>query len=478
MSSERLQQISGPDYSTYHSVFEYRYGSSEMRSLWSEEHLWETRRKVWLAVATVQNRYGLVTDEQLADLSSHIADLDIGRIFELERNVTKHDVVAAIREYAEKAPIGGEVLHQGLTSEDVLSNAEIIITKEAIGIIKGKLGSLLNSFADRIEERKNQVCMGWTHIQAAEPTTVGYRLARYAQDFLFDYEDLELLENNLKGKGIKGAVGTSASIKELLDGKDVSPRKIEEEVMAELGLEAVLISGQTYPRKILYRTISVLAGVAQSAKNFATDVMLLQSSAIAEWAEPSGKKQVGSSAMPHKRNPINDENIASLARSLSGNLVEAWMTAADVFLERTLQDSAGKRSFLPESFLAIDEILTRMQKVVKGLEIHDKVIKRNMEQFGPFAALELVLAQAGKYGMDRQLLHEILREHAILAQQSVWRGEQNMLASSVINDQRINLVIPREVLEQCFNKINTHIGDASERAQAMVDKIKDRIKSN
>lgn len=476
-----FREIDPSFWESYRSPFEYRYSSDAMRKIWSEENRWLLARDVEIAVAGVQRDAGIVTDEEYQDLVSHRNDMDVGTVLsrEFNRNDPRflgHDVAAFISEFADKAPIGGRILHQGMTSEDVLSNVEIMLMKESLEIVEDKLKNTLNSLAQRIEQHKDLVCLGYTHDQAAEPTTFGYRLARYAQDLLTDHQAIKFLNRELKGKGIKGAVGTSASFEHLLEGTDMSPREHEEKIMEKLGLESVIISGQTYPRKFTLMTISTLASIGQSCHQFAGDMKLLQASPFDEVAEPRGRNQVGSTAMPHKENPNSSEGIKALSRSLIGKVVEAWIDASEVTLERGLEDSAGKRSYLPESFLIVDEILQRTDRVVRGLVVRDTSIARNLKTFGPFMALELVLAQLSKKGADRQETHEFLRLKSQLAMDAVRRGEPNPLEQLTSSDGWVNQYLSREEISELFESVQDHIGDATERCEEMVQVIQEEIR--
>lgn len=461
-------------FDTYHSVFEYRYGSDGMRAVWSENNKWRQIRKIWVEAARVQNRIGLVSDEELADLEAHQDEIDVGRIYHLEREIG-HDVVAAITEFSEKAPIGGRILHQGMTSEDPLSNGEIMQSREALGIIETKLKSTLGGFAGKIEENKDLVCLGFTHLQAAEPTTVGYRLARYAQDLLLDLRFLRFVNEEVKGKGIKGAVGTSASFQELLEGIEISVEEHEAEIMRNLGIESVLVSDQTYPRKFNLLVAELLANIGQSLHRFALDVQILQSSPFDEWAEPRRRRQVGSSAMPHKANPIQTENIDSLTEELPGVVFSTWMTAAFQTLERTLRDSANKRRYLPEAFLIVDEALKRTERVVRGLVIRETSIGRNLRQFGPFVASEILLARLGRAGANRQEMHELLREHCGQALEAVRQGQTNPLETNILEDLHFTNYLCPEEIKECFQKVYAHIGNVPAVCERLVKEIRDEI---
>ena len=446
-------------FETYESVFTYRYGSPAMKRTWSRENFWLNVRDVWIAVAEVQQKAGIVTQEQVDDLKQHRDDLSVERIDELEKE-KGHDVAAAIAEYSEVAPIGGEIIHNGMTSEDALSNAEVRQIRDSFDILRPKLIGALEAFGPRIEENKDLTCVGWTHLQAAEPTTMGYRFAKYAQDLVQDLQIMDFMRSMIKTKGIKGAVGTSASFTEIFEGTEMTPAEQERIVMNTFGLDAATITDQTYPRKSGLITETILLHIGQSLHRFALDIQILQSSAIDEVSEPRRKGQIGSSAMPHKQNPIHSENIDSLTELLPGQTFSAWMTAAYVTLERTLRDSAGKRSSLPESFLIIDEALERTKRIVSGMVIHKNSIRTNMEKFGPFFATEIIMAKLVKAGMDRMEAHSILVEHAETAVEAKREGKPNPLKQLVLSDKRVtNFIKPKEVSE-AFKKAMTHTGDA------------------
>ncbi len=452
-----------------------RYGSPEMHHIWSDENRGLRNRDVWIAQATVQAGIGLATKEELADLIAHRDEIDIDVIDSRELNpddprYSGHDIVAAISQYADVAPIGARVLHQADTSEDLLSNVEIMLIDDAYSVVEKRLVAALSAFGPRIDELKDVACMGYTHLQAAEPITMGYRLARYAQDLVFDLKFTRFVHENLRSKGIKGPVGTSGSFDHLLAGTGMTPREHERQVIALLGApEPALIAGQTYPRKTTLGTLINLGFIAQSTYSFGNDVKLLQSSPFSEVSEPRRANDSSSSSMMHKRNPRHVENIKSLSRSIAGKMVEAWMGAADVTLERGLEDSAGKRSYLPEAFLAIDEVLMRTERVAKGLVIREVGLRRNLNQFGPFTALELVLAEISKRGGHRQEADKLLRVHAGKSIEAVESGEHNPLLSLVSADPYINTYLSPDETEELFESVPKHIGDASERCTEFLE---------
>jgi adenylosuccinate lyase len=478
MTPENIERKVPPTFKagfeTYLSPFTFRYGSDSMRKTWSQQRFWGNVRKIWVTAAEVQAEAGLVSKEQLDDLKAHQGDLSVEEIFRLERDPkdgTGHDVAAAIKEYSEVAPLGGEKLHQGFTSEDVLSNAEIMQIHESFDILKPKLVGTLRAFGKQIKTHKDLACIGTTHLQVAEPTTMGYRFAKYAQDLLADLELLDYVKGTIKGKGIKGAVGTSASFEELLGGTGMTSEEHENKIMEKLGIDPVQISDQTYPRKFLFSTEGVLTQIAQTLHHFFLNIQVLQSSFIDEVSEPRRKGQIGSSAMPHKQNPINSENICSLTEDMPGKLLSAWITAAFVTGERTLRDSAGKRSWLPESFLIIDEVLTRAEKVINGLEVHKNSVKTNLNKFAPYSVTEIILTKLCNAGMDRKEGHEILLSNAEKAISSVRSGEPNPMKNLVMNDARVTSLLGKEEVESSFNEILNHIGDASKKCGSFLTKL-------
>lgn len=456
-------------FETYLSTFTYRYGSPEMRSVWSQQRFWGNVRDVWLAVAEVQAEAGLVNQEQLDDLRSGQRNLSVERIFELERQ-TGHDVAGAIAEYSEASALGGEILHQGMTSEDVLSNAEIRQVHDGIDILRPKVVGVLEAFGEKIDRYKGLVCVGWTHLQAAEPTTVGYRFAKYGQDVLMDLQFLDYTKAVVKGKGIKGAVGTSASFDEILAETGLTPEEHERRIMQKLGIDYPLITDQTYPRKYLLNTAMALASIGQSLHRFGMDVQLLQSSSIDEVSEPRRRGQVGSSAMPHKKNPILSENICALTEEMAGMLVSGWTVPSFVTLERTLRDSAGKRRWLPEGFLIADEALMRAERIVRGLQIHESSIRTNLNKFGPYMVTEIILAKLSTSGMDRKLGHEILVAHAEQAVDEVRSGNPNPMKRLILEDSRITDLVPPTEIEQAFENVMQHVGDAPKRCTNFLEK--------
>ena len=448
---------------TYLSPYTWRYGSPEMRRVWSELHRRRLWRRVWVALAEAEQSAGLVTAEQVADLKAHAEEIDLPRALAIEAEI-HHDLMAEVRTYAEQCPAGGGIIHLGATSMDIEDNAEALRMREALDLLLSKLAALLSAFADQIERWADAPTMAFTHLQPAEPTTVGYRLAQYAQDVLHDYQDIRRVRGEVRGKGLKGAVGSSASYAELLSGTGVSPSELEARVLRSLDLEAFPVATQIYPRKQDYVVLSALAGLAQSLYKFAFDLRFLQSPPIGEWAEPFGRAQVGSSAMPFKRNPIHAENVDSLARLLAALPRVAWDNAAHSLLERTLDDSANRRTILPEGFLIADELIARSTRLVAGLHVDRDAADRLLNAYGPFAATERLLMALARRGADRQAVHEIIREHAMAAWAVVQAGGANPLIGALCADARLSHYATAEEMRGWLDA-SGYVGDAPDRAR-------------
>ncbi len=354
------------DYETYASPFSWRYGSAALRALFSEKARRRLWRAVWVALAEAQSAQGLIEEVEVADLRAHANEIDIEAAAQIEREI-HHDLMAEIRVFAQQAQRGGGKLHLGATSMDVEDTVETYRLRLALSHVGENLYALLGVFCAQIRRYADFVCMAYTHLQPAEPTTLGYRLAAYAQDLLVDNENLRFVFDNLTAKGLRGAVGTAASYERLVQSTGRSG-EIEAYVLDRFGLLAREISTQTYPRKLDYLLLSALAGLGASLSKFAADVRMLGSPGFGEVAEPFARDQVGSSSMPFKQNPILCERIGSLARLLPGYADVAWQNAATNFLERTLDDSANRRVVLPEALLCADEIVTLARTVIEGLQ--------------------------------------------------------------------------------------------------------------
>ena len=460
------------DFTSYQSPFSWRYGSAEMRALWGEQNKRLIWRGLWTALAETQVDWQLVTPEQAADLKAHLTDVDVAAaLAEEEKN--HHDLMAEVKVYAAQCKIGGGIIHLGATSMDIKDNAEVLQTAQSLDLVLAKLRSLLLVLADIVEQTAGLPVMALTHLQPAEPTTLGYRLANFAADLLSDYESLLRVRGELKGKGFKGAVGNAASYVMLYSGID-GYKRFEDQMSTKLGLPFFEAATQTYSRKQDYSVLCTLAGLASTAYKFAFDLRLLQSEFIGELGEPFGANQVGSSAMPFKRNPIECEKIDSLARAVSAAPQTAWNNYANSLLERTLDDSANRRTLFPESFLAVDEILTTLTKILTGLRLNEAIIKRNLRTFGPFAAVERVLMAAVKAGADRQEMHETLRTLSMAAWQEIQGGGENPLIELVMQEKAIAQYIPAAELQGLF-KVEDYTGIAESRSREIAAKVRSAV---
>ncbi len=459
------------DYDTYLSPFSWRYASPEMRMIWSEKNKRIIWRRLWVALAETQAEFGLVNSEQLEDLKEHMEKVDVERALEIEAEI-HHDLMAELKTFAEQAQQGGRILHLGATSMDIEDNADVLRSRAALRIVLDKLKGLLGIFAEKIDIWAELPLMAFTHLQPAEPSTLGYRLGLYAQDLLMDWEALSGVFTGLRGKGFRGAVGTSAAYAELLGDENLT--QFEESLSRRLDLSFFPLVSQVYPRKQDYQLVCALAGLGGSLYKFAFDLRFLQSPPIGEISEPFGKKQVGSSAMPFKRNPIQAEKIDSLGRALAQLPRVAWDNAAHSLLERTLDDSANRRFSIPEAFLICDELLNVTRRIMQDLNVHPEAIQRNLQHYGPFAAVERVLMALGKAGADRQEMHERLREHALTAWAAIQDGQANPLLELIERDAEIARYLPVERVRTLMDA-SQHVGDASVRAKALTQSIRSAL---
>ena len=468
------------DHETFLSPLTWRYGSDDMRRIWSEGYKRLLWRRIWVALAAAQSEVGLVTPEQVADLEAHASDIDLARTFAIEAE-TRHDLVAELKAFAEQCPLGGGIIHLGATSMDVKDNAAVLQQRAALDLILDGLRALLSTLADQIEPWADHTCMAYTHLQPAEPTTTGYRLAQYGLDLLIDLEELQRVRHNLKGKGIKGATGTSASFCQLLASSPLETgeassqaRELEARAMERLGLEAFPVATQTYPRKQDWLLLNALAGLAGSLYKFAFDLRILQAQPFGEWSEPFGSKQVGSSAMPFKRNPIRAENMDSLARLVATLPRVAWDNAAHSLLERTLDDSGNLRLVVPQAFLICDELLQSARRILEGLVIREEMVAANLAVYGPFAATERLLMELVKAGADRQVMHELIRKHSLAAWDAVQQGEPNPLLERLATDSEVLAYLPGDQVRALMDATG-YVGDAPQRARRLARTIRETL---
>lgn len=460
------------DHSSYVSPLSWRYGSEEMKEIFSEVHKRKLLRRVWIALARAEEKAGVVSKEQVEELEAHKDDIDIEKATEIE-NVIHHDLMAEIKTYASQCPKAGGIIHLGATSMDALDNADAVRFTEALTLTLKRLDDLVDALSEKAEAYKNVPTMAFTHIQPAEITTIGYRLSQTLQDLLDDREQLVFVKKNIRGKGMKGAVGTAASYKELVAESSISSIELENMVMEELGIKAYDAATQIYSRKQDLRIIEALSSIACTLHKFSLDFRILQSPPIGEFSEPFGKMQVGSSAMPFKRNPINSEKIDSLSRIVENAYQSAWNNAATTVLERSLDDSANRRIFIPESFIALDEMLITEIKVVKGMGIHSTATERLMSNYGVFASTERVLMELGKKGADRQKMHEVIREESLKAWVCVQEGKENPLKKALLDNSELLSYLSKEEIEKALDA-SEYTGDAEKRTEMVLERARKR----
>lgn len=457
----------------FQSPFSWRYGSAEMRRIWSEVYKRQLWRRLWVALAEAQIPAGFVTPAQVAELQTHVDDVDMAQSHAIEAEI-HHDLMAEVRVFASQCPTAGGIIHLGATSMDIEDNADALRLRESLALIIGAMRKLLSTLSAQIEIYADTPCMAYTHIQPAEITTVGYRLSQYAQDLLVDFGELQRIHADIRGKGFTGAVGTSASYQELMAGTPLNLSDFQQRVMQSAEIEAFAVSTQTYPRKQDWRVLTALAGIASSLYKFSLDLRILQSPPFGEMAEPFGAKQVGSSAMPFKRNPINAEKICSLGRLVLSQVQVAWENASHSILERTLDDSANRRTMLPESFLAVDEMIAVATRIIKNLRIDEATIARNLAVYGRFSAVERVLMALGKAGANRQEMHEVLREHSLVAWSAISQGAANPLVDQLAQDEHLLKYLAADAIRQLMD-YSTYVGDAPLRAKQMAKQTLDAI---
>lgn len=396
------------DNNRYESPLSSRYASDEMQYIFSPNKKFSTWRRLWVALARAEMELGLpVTQEQVEELEAHVEDIDYEKAAEWERKL-RHDVMAHVHTYGELCPKAMPIIHLGATSCYVGDNTDVILMREALELIRGKVVRVLKHLAEFSGKYKALPTLGFTHFQAAQLVTVGKRATLWMNELLMDLEEVEYRLSTLKLLGSKGTTGTQASFLELFEGDHEKVKLLEEKIAREMGFtEVVPVSGQTYSRKQDYYVVSALAGIAQSASKFATDLRLLCH--LKEVEEPFEANQIGSSAMPYKRNPMRCERMCALARYVISDLGNPAVTAATQWFERTLDDSANKRLSVPEAFLATDAILNIWANVSAGLVVHPKVIERHVLEELPFMASENIMMDAVKRGGDRQAIHERIR---------------------------------------------------------------------
>jgi len=456
------------DYDKYVSPLSERYASREMQYLFSPDKKFRTWRRLWIALAETEKELGLnITGEQIEELKAHAEDINYDVAKAREKEV-RHDVMSHVYAYGVQCPLAKGIIHLGATSCYVGDNTDIIIMTEALRLVRGKLINVLAELAKFAESYKDMPTLAFTHFQPAQPTTVGKRATLWMMELKLDLEDLDYLIGSMRLLGSKGTTGTQASFLELFDGDHEKCRRLDARIAEKLGFVGCYpVSGQTYSRKVDSRVLSVLAGIAQSAHKFSNDIRLLQH--LKEVEEPFEKKQIGSSAMAYKRNPMRSERIASLANYVMSDMMNPMLVAATQWFERTLDDSANKRLSVPEGFLAVDGILDLYLNVVDGLVVYPKVIEKRLMSELPFMATENIMMDAVKAGGDRQELHERIRELSMEAGKNVKElGLDNNLLELIAADPAFNLTA--EELKNTMDP-SLYIGRAPKQVEEFLEEV-------
>lgn len=442
-----------------------RYSSDEMKRIFSADNKFSTWRKLWVALAESEQELGLdISDAQIAEMKAHLTDIDYDAARRYESEL-RHDVMAHVRTFGDACPTAKPIIHLGATSCYVGDNTDIIVMREGLLQVKRLLVNAIAAVGAFARRNRDAATLAYTHFQAAQPTTLGKRATLWAQDLIMDLEHLDFVLGSLKLLGCKGTTGTGASFLSLFDGDRDKVRELERKIAQKMGFDGVMaVSGQTYSRKVDYFVLSVLSGIAQSASKFAGDIRLL--SHLKEFDEPFESRQIGSSAMAYKRNPMRSERIASLARYVMVDTLNPAITAATQWLERTLDDSANRRISIPEAFLAIDGILSLQINVISGGTPYPRVMEKHLAEELPFMATENILMYCVKHGGDRQELHEAIRTHSVAVTKEIkLHGSPNNLLDRILADERFHLT--RAELDELLH-VRNFIGCAPEQTDAFL----------
>jgi len=456
----------------YISPFSTRYASEEMQYVFSNDFKFQTWRKLWVSLAKSEKKLGLdITDEQIAELEAHVTDINYD-VAEAREKVVRHDVMSHVYAYGQQCPKAAGIIHLGATSCYVGDNTDVIILKEASKIVLKKAAQVLNNLKAFALKYKDLPCLAYTHLQPAQLTTVGKRATLWMNELVMDIENLVFQMNSLKLLGQKGTTGTQASFMELFGGDEAKVKELERLIANDMGFEScVPVSGQTYSRKVDSYFLSVLSGIAQSAYKFSNDLRILQS--FEEMEEPFEKNQIGSSAMPYKRNPMRSERISSLARYVIVDSINPGLTAGTQWFERTLDDSANKRISVAEAFLAVDAILNIYINITSNLVVYENVIRRRVMEKLPFMATENIMMEAVKRGGNRQELHEAIRVHSQAAAYEVkMNGKPNDLIDRLVADPMFGL--KKEEMEKELDPAK-YTGRAPSQVVEFVENVVDPI---
>lgn len=456
------------DYSTYESPFCTRYASKEMQYIFSADKKFSTWRRLWVALARGEMKLGLpVTQEQVDELEAHINDINY-EVAEEREKLVRHDVMSHVYAYGQQCPKAKGIIHLGATSCYVGDNTDVIIMRDALLLVKKKLLNVINNLAGFAQQHKDQPCLAYTHLQPAQLTTVGKRATLWINELMMDLEEVEYRISKLKLLGQKGTTGTQASFVELFGGDSKKIKALEKSIANEMGFEeCVPVSGQTYSRKVDSMVLNVLGGIAESCSKFSNDLRILAN--FKEMEEPFEKNQIGSSAMPYKRNPMRAERITSLARYVMIDTLNPAFTAGTQWFERTLDDSANKRISVAEGFLGVDAILNIMINITSGLVVYPKVIEQRVMRELPFMATENIMMRAVEKGGDRQVLHEALRQHSIAAAKVVKEeGGENDLVKRIAADPLF--MITEEEIMSVLKPAN-YTGRAPEQVEEFLNEV-------
>jgi len=445
-----------------------------MQELFSERFKFTTWRRCWVALAEAQHELGLklVTREMVDELKAHVEDIDFDMAAQKEKEI-RHDVMAHVYTYGRQCPKAEAIIHLGATSQFVVCHTDLIIQKQALRLVKKSLVNVIANLAVFCRKYNDMATLGFTHYQPAQPTTVGKRNTLYIQDLLMDLDYIEHLEHQVKARGAKGTVGTQATFLELFDNDHAKVRELDRLVAAKLGFtEVFAVTGQTYPRKLDMKTAETLAGLGASAHKFAVDLRLLSNLKVQE--EPFAQKQVGSSAMAYKRNPMRSERMTGLARKLMGLPVNFSATAANQWFERTLDDSAIRRMDLAQSFLLADAILRLYMNITKDMVVYPKQIERYLRAELPFMATEKILMACVEKGKSRQEIHGVIRDHSVAAGLAVKEeGKENDLLERLAGDERIPL--GGSELYALLGRFQEFTGRAAEQTMEFLAEVVDPV---
>ena len=455
----------------YESPLSSRYASAYMLELFSADKRYQTWRRLWISLAKAEKSLGLpITKEQIKEMEAHIEDIDYVLVSKREKEV-RHDVMAHVYAYGQVAPSAAGIIHLGATSCYVTDNADLVIYRDALLYLRGELLKVVANLSEFAEKYKAMPTLGYTHYQPAQLVTIGKRATLWMQDFLTDLSEIDFTVKTIKFLGCRGTTGTEASFLELFEGDSTKIARMNRMISADFGFEECFdVCGQTYPRKVDSRILNALSSIAQSCYRMANDIRLLQHDRQLE--EPFEKNQIGSSAMAYKRNPMRSERICSLARYLMADAMNAPMTAAAQWLERTLDDSANRRISMPEGFLCADAILRLAQNVTDGLHVNEKIVEKTVNEYLPFIATENLMMEAVKRGGNRQEIHEIIRKCSMEATTKMKNGGKFDLLDRLAAEETFGLSESemKEIL-----KAEKYIGRCSEQVEEFVAKVKPLI---